>query len=389
MLLCVADESVPLEPLDLVTLANCAGMRARIWRVTGKRAALCKTENDFMRDVPVEEVIRSKLTDSLASIVPVPDAILLCTEDVRIIVHVLWWATTSRVPVLFASERTLNAPSPVGLLGTATVLVNAAIASLFDGFLTPGILGQQYLLSLGVPHDSIACGLRAIDIKKWEGYCLACRNESQKLRASWDSQLVILSITPLEEDQNPMITLGAIARLMREFESLKCVHVGEGKLEGVYQKRARQLGITDSLSVIAPVESNELAAYYCASDMVVHCPKSDASGSHLLEAMACARPVVAASSVGLAAELIIHGTTGAIAYQGDVDSLVEGLRLIVTSNPKQAGEAAKRMVERKDVRQAGCDLGRLITTVKSRRRRTDMKQVARRELLNQYGRWWL
>ena len=381
MLLCVVSRSVEFEPLDFVALGATAGMPIRIWRIGTESGAPRRIRCDVVGDTAVAEIPSSELRSALNSLDQVPDAILLWPRDLAATFRALPWAATNHVPVLCASERTLNSPSPPGFWGTVTVLSRACISPLFDGDLTHGLSGRQYLLSIGVPHERMACALHPVHTKKWRTDCLASHEESRRLREKWGCTFVVLSIAPLEEDQNPLITLSAVARLKPEFGSIGVVHIGRGKLEHNYQTYANRLGIADRLHIIPQVDSRQFAAYYGASDVIVHCPKSDASGIRVLEAMACSRAVVASSTVGPASELIIHGTSGAIAYQGDIESLVHGLRLILQNDPKKVGEAANQVVRTRDVEPAGREVADLLAGLKLHRPKVvPLSQVARSEL---------
>ena len=93
---------------------------------------------------------------------------------------------------------------------------------------------------------------------------------------------------------------------------------------------------------------DEMPELYRAADIVVYPTKADNCPLGVLEAMATGCPVVA-TGIGGIPELIISNETGMIVPAGDIDTIVEALRLLLT-HPRlcsQLGNAARKRVEKK------------------------------------------
>jgi glycosyltransferase involved in cell wall biosynthesis len=86
-----------------------------------------------------------------------------------------------------------------------------------------------------------------------------------------------------------------------------------------------ELGISNHVRWVGPAENEqEIARLYCLSDVVVSIPSSDSTPSSLLEAMACARPVIVSDLPSLH-EWITEGKNGYFVPVRDPDSLADAL----------------------------------------------------------------
>ena len=111
----------------------------------------------------------------------------------------------------------------------------------------------------------------------------------------------------------------------------------EGPDEQIGSVRIRYLGkVSDPKTV---------AKYYQAADWYVHASKADTFPNSILEAMACATPVIA-TAVGGIPEQIIDGDTGYLVAAGDSQVLSEKMAYVL-ANPKirdLLGEASVKRV---------------------------------------------
>ncbi|MFL5806791.1 MAG: glycosyltransferase family 4 protein [Roseiflexaceae bacterium] len=98
---------------------------------------------------------------------------------------------------------------------------------------------------------------------------------------------------------------------------------GDGPHRAGLERRARALGIADRVTFLGPIANTELPRYHAASDVFV-VPSTDHETFCIAacEAMACARPVVAARTGGLP-EVVRDGETGYLAPPADAHALAE------------------------------------------------------------------
>lgn len=106
---------------------------------------------------------------------------------------------------------------------------------------------------------------------------------------------------------------------------------------------ARELGVQHQIEFLGSRRQSELPAYYGAADVVVMPSYSESFGMVALEAMACARPVVA-SRVGGLKYLVRDGETGYHVREGMPEELAARLAELLSYEPKLEvmGQAARK-----------------------------------------------
>jgi glycosyltransferase involved in cell wall biosynthesis len=116
------------------------------------------------------------------------------------------------------------------------------------------------------------------------------------------------------------VLLEACARLARPVVLLVA---GDGPERLALERRAQELGFAQGACFLgARTDKAELLA---ASDVLALASRAEGLGVAALEAMACARPVVA-SAVGGLAEAVVAERTGLLVPPGDAGALAAALR---------------------------------------------------------------
>lgn len=87
---------------------------------------------------------------------------------------------------------------------------------------------------------------------------------------------------------------------------------------------AEEEGVLPHVDFVGRRDRDQLAAYYCASDVFVTTPWYEPFGITPVEAMACARPVIGADTGGIRST-VVHGRTGFLVPPRDPDSLAQRL----------------------------------------------------------------
>ncbi len=110
---------------------------------------------------------------------------------------------------------------------------------------------------------------------------------------------------------------------------------GDGPHRAHLERRARELGIAERVHFLGPIANADLPRYHAISDLFV-VPSTDHETFCIAacEAMACARPVVAARTGGLP-EVVRDGETGYLAPPGDAQAMAERIGALL-------GDAALR-----------------------------------------------
>jgi glycosyltransferase involved in cell wall biosynthesis len=125
---------------------------------------------------------------------------------------------------------------------------------------------------------------------------------------------------------------------------------GSGPLTEALKARARAAGLADRVEFVGRIPDKELVAYYEACDVFVlpSTARAEAFGLVQLEAMWCARPVVA-TRLGTGVEFVNRdGETGLLVPPGDASALAGALnRLLGDAQLRERlGRAGRARVER-------------------------------------------
>lgn len=141
-----------------------------------------------------------------------------------------------------------------------------------------------------------------------------------------DSDYVIGISAWLRPEKNHLQLVEALAMLRNAGIPARALMIGDGKMRGAIEARARALGIESDVRITGSQE--EVRPYVAACDVMVLCSLAVETFSlAALEAMAMGRPVVHAD-VGGASEMIFPGWNGYLFPAGDTQSLVAKLTIL-------------------------------------------------------------
>jgi D-inositol-3-phosphate glycosyltransferase len=111
---------------------------------------------------------------------------------------------------------------------------------------------------------------------------------------------------------------------------------GDGPHRAELERRARELGIADRVHFLGPLANADLPRYHAVSDAFI-IPSTDHETFCIAacEAMACARPVVAARTGGLP-EVVRDGETGYLVPPGDAQALAKRIGALLDDTALRA-----------------------------------------------------
>jgi len=129
---------------------------------------------------------------------------------------------------------------------------------------------------------------------------------------------------------------------------IKLLIVGSGNLKNKYETQVKNAGLQDKIIFIGYVSDKDLPQYYNIADVVVlpSIDRSEAFGITLIEAMACAKPVVAADLPGVRSVFTNkqEGYVFAVKQEGDlanrINLLFKNMQLA-----EKIGQQARQKVE--------------------------------------------
>lgn len=141
-----------------------------------------------------------------------------------------------------------------------------------------------------------------------------------------------------------------LVRAMTAFDA-DVVLVGAGPLEGELRELARSLGVADRLTIVPPLDDEELTAYLLAA--AVFClpsvARSEAFGIVQLEAHICGTPVVSTNLPTGVPWVNADGETGLVVPPGDAEALGAALNRLLADDELRArlgARARERVLER-------------------------------------------
>ena len=107
-----------------------------------------------------------------------------------------------------------------------------------------------------------------------------------------------------------------------------CVLVGDGPLRQHLGRRAEDEGLAERIKFVGRRSANEIPCWMTAADILVLPSLSEGRPNVVLEAQACALPVVA-TAVGGTPELLEDGVNGLLVDAGDGAALAGALRRLL------------------------------------------------------------
>lgn len=145
---------------------------------------------------------------------------------------------------------------------------------------------------------------------------------------------VIICSKELMFDNNQKTLLRATAKVRNQIPNIKVLLAGNGPDEDMLRDMIKELNIADVVSLLG--YRTDLEKVVPAADLVVSCSYREGMPLNIIEAMLCARPIVASHNRGHN-ELIDNNKTGFLFDMLDVDALAKNI-INIYENPKQAKE---------------------------------------------------
>ncbi len=201
--------------------------------------------------------------------------------------------------------------------------------------------------ALGAPWDKIDVIPNGIRAEKFDFEFPA--DEATAFRRNYaapEEHLVVFSGRMVRE-KGAHLLLEAAKILRQTGVPVKLVVVGGGERSHLEQQ-AQELGIASAVYFTGFVPDDVLLRLYRVADAACFPSLYEPFGIVALEAMAAGTPVIVSDAGGLR-EVVEHDRTGTVVWSGNVDSLVWGLRRILTDrvHALAMAEAAKQAVREK------------------------------------------
>jgi L-malate glycosyltransferase len=238
-----------------------------------------------------------------------------------------------------------------------------------DRHLVDGVVVNcNYLKSHLIDDEQVAARLvhicyNGIDLGQF------CPGTSIRPPSLPENALVVGVVCALRPEKGLLTLVDAFARVRPLRKEMKLVFVGSGSVLSDLQARAQENGV--AADCIWEPATADVAKWLRVFDVFVLPSLSEALSNSLMEAMACACPVIA-SDVGGNPEIVRDGETGLLVEPGNVGELAEALGRLVKDRSlrKTLGNNGDKMIRNGFSRAASASrMGEIYEELLARRRR--------------------
>jgi L-malate glycosyltransferase len=142
---------------------------------------------------------------------------------------------------------------------------------------------------------------------------------------------VVLNVAAMVPHKGQRHLLEAMRHVVHVVPDTRLVILGEGELRVQLERQVIDLGLTEH--VLMPGFRPDVLSLLKTCDVFVLSSVMEGLGTSLLDAMACARPIVATHAGGIP-EVISDGETGLLVPPRDADALAEALIELLTNEDR-------------------------------------------------------
>jgi len=212
-------------------------------------------------------------------------------------------------------------------------LLWATVHAVMDGtalLTTPTEVGAAILRAQGLrpPVVAISCG---VDLDRFR-FLPALDREAVRRRYGLDTARPLgLYVGRLDPEKRLDLLLRAVALLPRD--ALQVALAGRGRQQASLQCLAARLNLDDRVQFIGFVPEEDLPLLLNSADAFVMPGEAELQSLATLEAMACARPIIAADACALP-ELVREGENGFLYRAGDALDLAHALQRWLEQRPR-------------------------------------------------------
>ena len=196
---------------------------------------------------------------------------------------------------------------------------------------------KEQLVMLGAPAGKIFYNPYGVDIAKFKQAPILA------------SPPQAISVGRFVEKKAPYLTILAFKKVLKNLPEARLVMVGTGPLHDICSKLIEALHIGYAVELTGALGHDKVAALMQQSRVFVQHSLVPASGDSegtpvsILEAGAAGLAVVSTKHAGIS-DVVIHGKTGFLVDEGDIDGMSEHLHKLL-SNPELATEMGQNARE--------------------------------------------
>ena len=191
------------------------------------------------------------------------------------------------------------------------------------------------------PEEKIVTFPRGIDLKIFRP------SEKDRLRVrqklGWSDKKILIMTRTFRPVYGIEYFLRALPQVIEKVPQVKALLIGTGPLESHFHRIVNELKINNEVLFLGQVPNTDLVRYLNAADVYVSSSLSDGTSVSLLEAMACALPIVV-TDVPAILEWVQDGVNGLVVPRKNIKQLAEKISYLLR-NGDLAREMGKRNFE--------------------------------------------
>ena len=185
---------------------------------------------------------------------------------------------------------------------------------------------KKLILELRAPEEKIEVLLNAVDTNKFKPQ----NKEDARNKLSLDlNKKIILFVGNLVDVKNPLFLIEACHRLKeRGVDNFVLVMIGDGYLKNKIKNKITEYCLEKLIFLIGLQSHEKIPLWMSAADFLVLPSKNEGMPTVVLEAMACALPVIA-TEVGGIPEIIKDYNNGILIPSDDIEKLEKGMSRLI------------------------------------------------------------
>ncbi|MCM2369525.1 glycosyltransferase family 4 protein [Aporhodopirellula aestuarii] len=224
-------------------------------------------------------------------------------------------AKLAGVPVIACALHSTGWPDGVGKL-------NRLLTPITDAFIGVADSHGEFLREFEkFPASKVNVIRNGVDCDRFRPDPNARESVFAELGLLPEAQVIGL-VAALRHEKNHAMLVQAAARLQEQHPNLHTLIIGEGPERETIEPLRERLGLTDRVHLLG--NRSDTPRLLAAMDVFTLCSLNEASPVSILEALACATPVVS-TDVGSIRETVIPNQTGLLVESEDLDGFVAAI----------------------------------------------------------------
>lgn len=123
--------------------------------------------------------------------------------------------------------------------------------------------------------------------------------EIENLRKKYQDKKIILSVRRLNPKNGIQYLIETMPYILSQDKNIKYLIIGQGRLEKQIRKRITELNLNNYVEMLGEIPNEKIYQYMTIANVVVFPSTAESTSIACLEAMACAKPIVASKVGGL------------------------------------------------------------------------------------------